>query len=197
MTRRQDLLTGLLVALLVHLSALVFAGSIFRARRSVLIPMFAKGESALALTLVTLPIEDKVIEDQPEPEPAPLLTDPLSEIDAPSDPPKPKKEEPPPVPELADMEEKGVTSNASLVDGFRYVYPHGSVIRGEAGKVTLSILVSAAGRATRVSVLNSSGYPALDRTAKAGAFDTPFHAASSNGQPREATIELTVTFELD
>ena len=196
MTRRQDLLTGLLVALLVHLSVLVFAGSIFRAKRSVLIPMFAKGESALALTLVTLPIEDKVIEDQPEPEPAPLLTDPLSKIDAPSDPPKPK-EELPPVPELADMEEKGVTSDASLVDGFRYVYPHGSVIRGEEGKVTLSIVVSAAGRATEVSILKSSGYPALDRTAKAGAFDTPFHAASSDGQPREATIELTVTFELD
>lgn len=74
-------------------------------------------------------------------------------------------------------------------------YPERSRENGEEGTVMLRVGVSAAGRASEVTVAASSGYPRLDRAAKAAVEGWRFVPAKRNGQPVDSVLTVPVRFE--
>lgn len=74
-------------------------------------------------------------------------------------------------------------------------YPERSRENGEQGSVLLRVSVSAAGRASEVTVAVSSGYPRLDRAAKAAVESWRFVPAKRNGQPVDSVLTVPVRFQ--
>lgn len=74
------------------------------------------------------------------------------------------------------------------------LYPLGSRLRGEEGTVRLEVQVDSRGRVTQLEVIESSGYPQLDRAAEKAVQRTPF--SPSPGINRPALI-IAVHFRLD
>lgn len=70
-------------------------------------------------------------------------------------------------------------------------YPLGSRIRGEEGVVRLKMWIDASGRVTRVEVLSSSGFPALDRAGIKAVKRAAFKDAEGRSV---SSSETTVTF---
>lgn len=92
--------------------------------------------------------------------------------------------------------DKGVTAEAAAASAVRPVYPRISRRRGEEGTVTLSVDVSASGRAGRVEIIRSSGHPRLDQAACTAVSDTSFTPAQQLGRAVDSTVELSFTFTL-
>lgn len=76
-------------------------------------------------------------------------------------------------------------------------YPHSSRLRGEQGRVSLLVQVDMAGRVTEVSVLGSSGFPALDRAAEEAVRRWRFEPATQDGRPVFATATVGITFRIE
>jgi protein TonB len=76
-------------------------------------------------------------------------------------------------------------------------YPQASRLRGEQGRVSLLVQVDMAGRVMGVSVLNSSGFPALDRAAEEAVRRWRFEPATQDGRPVFATATVGITFRLE
>ncbi|OQS37260.1 energy transducer TonB [Chromobacterium haemolyticum] len=74
-------------------------------------------------------------------------------------------------------------------------YPERSRENGEQGTVLLRVGVSAAGRAGEVTVAVSSGYPRLDRAAKAAVERWRFAPAKRNGQAVDSVLIVPVRFQ--
>jgi periplasmic protein TonB len=77
------------------------------------------------------------------------------------------------------------------------VYPVEASIRGERGAVTLLIHVSPEGLASNVEIAESSGYAALDRSARDAVLKWHFLPAVKDGKPIEFEMPLRVVFRLD
>lgn len=77
------------------------------------------------------------------------------------------------------------------------VYPVEASIRGERGAVTLLIHVSPEGLASDVDIAQSSGYTALDRSARDAVLKWHFLPAVKDGKPIEFEMPLRVVFRLD
>ena len=77
------------------------------------------------------------------------------------------------------------------------VYPVEASIRGERGAVTLLIHVSPEGLASDVDIAESSGYAALDRSARDAVLKWHFLPAVKDGKPIEFEMPLRVVFRLD
>ncbi len=75
-------------------------------------------------------------------------------------------------------------------------YPPLSRRLGEQGQVTLRAFIDADGTASRVEVLNSSGFDRLDRAALAAAKDWRYLPGTRAGQPVGMWFNLPVVFEL-
>nr|WP_240352335.1 energy transducer TonB [Chromobacterium alkanivorans] len=74
-------------------------------------------------------------------------------------------------------------------------YPERSRENGEQGTVLLRVEVGAAGRAGEVAVASSSGYPRLDRAAKAAVERWRFAPARRNGQAVDSVLMVPVCFQ--
>jgi periplasmic protein TonB len=74
-------------------------------------------------------------------------------------------------------------------------YPLGSRLRNEEGSVSVKVAVNGKGRAERVDVVQSSGYPALDRAAVDAVKNARFTSASGSG-PVGGDITLSFRFKL-
>ncbi|WP_156187855.1 energy transducer TonB [Chromobacterium sp. LK11] len=74
-------------------------------------------------------------------------------------------------------------------------YPERSRENGEQGTVLLRVEVGAAGRAGEVAVASSSGYPRLDRAAKAAVERWRFAPARRNGQAVDSVLMVPVRFQ--
>ena len=98
--------------------------------------------------------------------------------------------------DASPIEEKGVTTDAQTLKAASPVYPRISRRRGEEGTVTLSIDVSASGKAGNVSIVQSSGYRRLDEAALKAAQKTRFTPAKQFGHDINSTTELSFTFRL-
>lgn len=96
----------------------------------------------------------------------------------------------------ADEMSKGVAGGVRMTAGLRPVYPLGSRLRGEEGVVRLRITVSPKGQAREITVLQSSGYPALDEAAQSAARRARFAPATQNGKPVESQLPLNFRFRL-
>jgi protein TonB len=77
------------------------------------------------------------------------------------------------------------------------VYPAEAAIRGEHGAVTLLIHVSPEGLPSEIDIAQSSGYPALDRSARDAVFKWHFLPAVKDGNPVPFDMPLRVVFRLD
>lgn len=76
-------------------------------------------------------------------------------------------------------------------------YPQSSRIRGEQGRVTLLVQVDAGGRVLDLSVLGSSGHPALDDSALRTVRRWRFEPATQDGRAVFSTVTVGITFRLE
>jgi protein TonB len=76
-------------------------------------------------------------------------------------------------------------------------YPHGSRIRGEQGRVTLLVQVGPDGRVLDLSVLGSSGFPALDQAALRAVRGWRFDPGTQDGRAVFSTTQVGITFRLE
>jgi protein TonB len=76
-------------------------------------------------------------------------------------------------------------------------YPRRSRERGEQGRVTLLVQVTPEGRVAALSVLGSSGYPALDVEAERAVRRWRFEPARQDGRAVAATLSVAVNFRLE
>lgn len=93
-------------------------------------------------------------------------------------------------------EEKGVVAEAQPVKTVKPTYPRISRRRGEEGTVTLLIEVLKNGRAGKISVIESSGHPRLDKSALQAIRKTQFVPATQFGKRIDSIITLSYTFHL-
>jgi protein TonB len=92
--------------------------------------------------------------------------------------------------------EGAVTRSATPLAQPRFVYPPESERRGEQGTVVLLLHVDAQGQVAEVTLLSSSGHPALDHAAIAAARQWRFRPALRDGRPVGSTVRAPVTFRL-
>jgi len=79
----------------------------------------------------------------------------------------------------------------------RPAYPIGCRRRGEEGTVVLDVLISEAGQAKRITLITSSGFKELDRSAERATAQAQFVPGQRNGRPVEATARLSILSRLD
>jgi len=89
------------------------------------------------------------------------------------------------------------TIKPTALEAIEPVYPLGARRRGEEGTVLLEVRVDHRGRVLEVEVIESSGYPHLDRSAEKALERTRFSPAREKGQSIEATVTVKVRFQLD
>ncbi|MGN0859619.1 MAG: energy transducer TonB [Stenotrophomonas sp.] len=75
-------------------------------------------------------------------------------------------------------------------------YPADVACTGGEGTSVLKVSIGPAGVPDNITVLTSSGFPALDQAAQAAVEGWRFRAATRNGQPVAASIQVPVTFRL-
>ncbi len=157
------------------------------------------------------PVEIKeVVAEIPTPIPAPIEPDisptpePISELLEPTP--------PEPVPEILESDlqtdlhsvdqegslekEKGVFSDAQTKTRCCPVYPWMSRRKGEEGIVTLSVEVSISGQGEHIKIIQSSGYPRLDKAAIKALSDAHFSPALLREKPQVSTLIETFNFQL-
>ena len=75
-------------------------------------------------------------------------------------------------------------------------YPAEVACTGGEGTSVLKVGIGAAGIPDNITVLTSSGFPALDQAAQTAVEGWRFRPATRNGQPVAASIQVPVTFRL-
>lgn len=186
MKRRTDLVIAFSIALCVHGIAGVCAGNLLVLRRARLVPMFKEGESSVVLTL--LPSRSIAPEPPETPEKKQHVLLEVSER-------KHEYFEEIRADNNADTLEKGVETFSAGITELRPRYPLGSRRRGEEGIVTVKVKVNAAGRAEKVEIKESSGYPALDREAVDAVKKARF-AGQGGGAASGGEVVLSFRFKL-
>ena len=85
---------------------------------------------------------------------------------------------------------------AAYLDNPPPQYPPLSRKRSETGKVLLRVLVSPAGRAERIEIDKTSGFPRLDAAATSAVERWRFVPAKQGSQPVAAWVIVPITFQL-
>jgi protein TonB len=126
---------------------------------------------------------------------APSLPDPGPASSQASSAPTPQSPAPPPP---TPPVRTGVSISASYAASNRKpLYPATSRRYEEQGTVVLRVQVRADGTAGAVEVKSSSGYPALDDSAKTTVQTWRFNPATSDGKPITEWYELSIPFKLE
>lgn len=216
MKPKDNIFASLAMSLVLHACVLAYAAFPRSARNDRIAPALQRGESAVNLTFVSVrqiekpsspePVRIIRADVRPEPEPeTPVIAAEETEIppDAPieraaSAAPEQEKGHEPEQAERsdADLLTKGVLAAALPASEIRPYYPLGSRMRGEEGAVTLDVLVVPPGLAREVSVVESSGYPALDRAAVKAAQSARFIVAGRQQIFAESQATLVFRFQL-
>jgi len=76
------------------------------------------------------------------------------------------------------------------------IYPKGSQSLGEQGVVTVQAYVRPNGRATRVKLVNSSGYADLDTAAIQTVMNWKFSPAMNGSEPTSDWTQLQIVYKL-
>ncbi len=183
--RARELSVGLLSSLCVHVALGIFGlGALLgRWENSAVMPEFKHGLSSIELNLVSTPPPEPEPETPPA-EPEVISSEPLQQ---------PPKEQDVPVPEV--MLDEGVEQgDPKVTTDIKPSYPMGSRMRGEQGSATIRVWIDAAGRAKRAEVVETSGYPALDRAAIKAAKKAHFRdSKGSLVYSRETTVTFHFT----
>ncbi len=77
------------------------------------------------------------------------------------------------------------------------VYPSAARWAGEQGMVMLRVLVDAEGNPKQIQIEHSSGFPRLDRAAKAAVSQWRFKPGSRDGQPAAMWVRVPIRFYLE
>jgi len=96
-----------------------------------------------------------------------------------------------------DEEAAMVVADPSPVFNPKPVYPKLARRRQYQGKVIVRAHVDIHGRVSRVDLVQSSGYPVLDRSAKEGVLQWRFAPATRGDVPVEAVVEFPVIFRIE
>ena len=129
----------------------------------------------------------------PPPPPPP----PKPQIKPPPRPPVPVEAAPQPAAPQAPAAPRTVTaSQVQYLDAPPPPYPNRSRRANEQGTVVVRVLVDIAGRATQVSLLTSSRYPALDDAALTAVRGWRFRPFVEGGVAQAIWVNIPVTFEL-
>ena len=209
------LLTGLALSVAVHVAALYSRGihtppePDFRTGQTVvqltLMPSRASQAAAPDVVPVEVPVEPILTEPLPEPRisqeadsmPIPVPAPEKEAVAATSPAPATGEQAVDAVEQDASLlEDKGVIAEAAALGSIDPHYPRASRYRGEEGVVILSIEVLASGRAGRIEVLQSSGYPRLDEAAVDAARKARFTPAAQAGKAIDSILRQSFTFEL-
>lgn len=75
-------------------------------------------------------------------------------------------------------------------------YPPEVACMGGEGTSVLKLVIGSNGRPQEITVLTSSGHPALDQAARTAVADWEFRPATRNGVASASTIQVPVTFRL-
>jgi protein TonB len=100
-------------------------------------------------------------------------------------------------PGISGTAAESVTPARFLGDAQNPPYPERSRQMGEHGKVVVRVRVSADGQVGEVTVVQSSGYPALDQSAADFVRRGPFYPAHRASAAIDSRVRLSVTFNLD
>lgn len=97
---------------------------------------------------------------------------------------------------------KSSSTKASHLGGYLHnpkpPYPRASLERGEQGTVTLRVMVEANGKPSSVELVESSGYPRLDRSALQTVTNKfTFTPATKNGTPIRSSYTFSIIFKLE
>lgn len=91
----------------------------------------------------------------------------------------------------------GSSTAPVLSDCARPVYTRESVQRHESGTVRLKVQVDAQGKVTDTVVIGSTGFPALDKSARAAAVTCRYSPATADGTPVPGEAIWTFKFTID
>ncbi len=212
MKARGDMAAAFAASVLLHALVLFGAAGVLRPRDAIA-PALQTGESALTLTLLSIPVppalqpkEARSAPVQPETKILPPAEPNVVVVPPQLPPPEPEPmairdelfepvEEQPENPD-ADLLVKGVQGEVLPASEIRPRYPLGARMRGEEGVVTLNVAVAASGEAKTVEVRQSSGYPALDNAAVRAVSRAKFVGAGDNGLSMTANVTLSFRFRL-
>ena len=194
MKRREDLFLAFLIAVAAHGAAGVCANRLLAMSSTAPAPLFQTGLSSVDLSLARHERDAVPAEDIKPPEPDPAVVEPDEATLADE-----------PLPAEADADEDVIPADAEVVQGVegaemnltsvRPVYPLGSRLRGEEGTVRVRVLVGTDGRAQNVEVIQTSGFPLLDRSA-VDALKKARFAQSSRGLTPAVEVDLAIRFRL-
>jgi len=110
--------------------------------------------------------------------------------------PTPPAEPSPPAPP-APAAIVGARFDADYLHNPKPVYPSASRRLSEQGRVLLRVYVSADGRAEKVEVKTSSGFPRLDQSAEEAVSRWRFVPARRGDQAVAAWVQVPITFQLE
>ena len=105
----------------------------------------------------------------------------------------------PPEPQGGSIAIGAAVSPPGLLEGVRNPepeYPLANRQRGDQGVVTVLLRISEAGEVMGVEVVNTSGYPALDESARRAVQRWRFRPATRNGVPIPGSIRTAIHFRL-
>lgn len=179
--RLRDLSVSLIVAVALHVMAGYCLGVILQTIDSRRIaPDFMQGLTSIELSLVSVAA----------PPPPSVPTEPeLKQLAAVPQEKVPIQEE---QPIEVDPIEAGVQEAfAEATTDVRPRYPLGSRLRGEEGSVTIRVCIDASGRVSDTEVMETSGFPALDKAGIKALRNATFR--NTQGALASST-ETTVTF---
>jgi TonB family protein len=91
---------------------------------------------------------------------------------------------------------QGFQAASAVSENLPPLYPKTSERMGEEGKIRLRIEISASGLASKVTIIEPSGYARLDQAAIAAVKRWRFEPARNNGKPVGTSIEVPIRFSL-
>lgn len=91
----------------------------------------------------------------------------------------------------------GAKEAVRIAGGFAVLYPERSMRLKEMGTVVLTALITVEGRSEKITVLQSSGYPALDLAALEAVKNARFHPQTIDGHPIPSQESFEIVFRLN
>lgn len=154
------------------------------------VPLSIDTPSFEAEVVVAEPVEPAPVTPPPEP-PKPKPRPP------PPTPPRPKPRPAPPKPKPAPR--RGPDRNPAVIEppDLSAYYPRRARMRGVTGRTTISIAISAEGKATDVQVLSSTPAGIFEHAATRVGRALQFRPALRGGRPVPASVTLPIVWRLE
>ena len=98
--------------------------------------------------------------------------------------------------ENGELAKKGFTSPASVIGRCVPEYPLISRKHGEKGTLVIAVEVGSSGKTGDITIVDSTGYPRLDRAGLKAVKNAEFRPAIENGRPVDSIKKIKFVFSL-